>query len=413
MSLYKIVILPLMFLVIFSNVNAATLSSNMDTVIKRAIQEKRIVGTVVLVSRNGKIIYHGAYGWSDRENKVPMTEDTIFRLSSLTKPIVSVAVLKLVDEGKIQLDDPITKWIPEFKPKTRDGNTPVITIRNLLTHTAGLNYTFLESKNGPYHMAGISDGLDKVDFSLDENLKRLANVPLLFKPGTAWNYSLAHDVLGKILSCVEGKPIPEIITNLVLRPLSMTESGFVVRTNKQLATPYVDGKPEPKRMIDGQEVPFGNGAIVFSPARVLDKNAYPSGGAGMIGTAGDYIKFLESLRTGSISLSKESLAMLTSNQIGNLKIISGNGWGWTLGFSILKNPAEAKSPQGQGTYQWGGVYGHTWWVDPINRLSVVILTNTALEGMSGKFPRDVMEVVYRYNYKISLNKNKLRTHNEK
>ncbi len=118
----------------------------------------------------------------------------------------------------------------------------------------------------------------------------------------------------------------------------------------------------------------------------------------------DYLKFLESIRTGTIGLNMNSLEMLTTNQIGNLKIISGNGWGWSLGFSILTNPAEAKSPRGKGTYQWGGVWGHTWWVDPINKITVVIFTNTAVEGMSGKFPEEIRDVIYYHiNKKINTN----------
>lgn len=378
------------------NVLAKTmrLQNELNEAVQSAIAKKQIVGTVIIVSQNGRIIYNKVYGWSDREAQIPMKKNTAFRYASLTKPIVTVAALKLIDEGKLQLDDPVTKWLPEFKPKTSNGNTPIITIRNLLTHTAGLTYGFLQPITGIYHQLGISDGLDDAHISLNENLKRLASAPLLYQPGTAWNYSLATDVLGEVISRVEAKPLPIIINKLVLKPLAMNDTGFHASNKQPLAVPYANSNPEPVKMIDGQKVAFEQGAIIFSPSRALDKNAYPSGGAGMVGTAHDYWKFLENIRTGKISLSKKSLKMLTSNQIGDMKIISGDGWGWSLGFSILKNSKIANTPQGNGTYQWGGVWGNTWWVDPANKLTVVILTNTALEGMSGQFPTDIKKIIY-------------------
>lgn len=372
------------------------LQIQLDKTIKQAIADNRIVGAVVMVSQNGQIVYQGAYGWQDREAQIPMTPNTVFRLASLTKPIVTVAALELIDKGKLRLDDPVTRWLPDFKPKTPDGVTPTITIKNLLTHTAGLNYGFFESVTGPYHKLGISDGLDKVNFSLDENLKRLESAPLLFYPGSAWNYSLATDVLGAILSRVESAPLPDVVDKLVLKPLDMRETGFTVKSSQALAVPYANSEPKPVRMIDGQKIPFDKSYIVYSPSRAVN-DSYPSGGAGMVGTAGDYLRFLESIRIGTIPLKRTSLKMLTSNQIGDLPMLSGPGWGWSLGFSILKDPKLAKSPQGKGTYQWGGVWGNSWWVDPQNKLSVVILTNTALEGTTGKFPMDIMKIIYNIN----------------
>lgn len=375
--------------------NASSLKKDLDAVIFQAIQSKRIVGTVVMVCQNGKIIYQGAYGFRDREANIPMTMGSLFRYASLTKPIVTIAALKLIDEGKLNLNDPVTKWIPEFLPKTSSGKVPIITIRQLLTHTAGLNYGFSESREGPYHRLAISDGLDKVNFSLNENIARLAKAPLLFEPGTAWNYSLATDVLGEILQRVAHQSLPKIVEKLVLNPLGIKNTTFNSKNSQMLSISYINNKPQPTRMRDGGRVPFGKGEIIFSPSRAFDKNSYPSGGAGMIGTGEDYLRFLESIRTRKIGLTKNTYNALTSNQIGSLNS-AGPGWGWTLGFSILKNAHIAKSPQAVGTYQWGGVYGNTWWVDPTNKLSVVILTNTALEGMSGKFPQDIRDMIYKH-----------------
>lgn len=165
MPLLRKILLLIISVTFLSNAYASGLKENVDAVVNRAIQEKRIVGTMILVYQDGKEIYRGARGLSDRENNIPMTDDTVFRFSSLSKTITTVAALKLIDAGKLGLDDPVTQFLPGFRPKTSDGKTPVITIRQLLTHTAGFSYPFLEPKNGPYHQLGISDGVNKVDFS--------------------------------------------------------------------------------------------------------------------------------------------------------------------------------------------------------------------------------------------------------
>lgn len=364
---------------------ADTLESRVDKAVASALEEKRIVGAVVLVSQDGKLLYNKAHGFSDREAKTPMATDSLFRLASITKPIVSVAVLKFIDQGKIKIDDRASKWIPELDKE--------ITIRHLLTHTAGLNYTFLEVIDGPYHTLRVSDGLDKVDFTSEENIKRIAMAPLLFKPGSQWSYSLATDVLGEILSRIEKKDLSLIIEEQVLKPLQMNDTGFFAKDAQKLTAAYVDAKPEPKRMTEPEKFKFAASEIVFSPDRALDKKAYSSGGAGMVGTPLDLLKFFEDLRVGSKLLNKNSHEVLTTNQVGTLNV-DGPGWGWSMGFKVLTDAESAKSPMGNGSYEWGGVWGHTWWVDPANKFTVLILTNTAVEGMSGKFPADIKKAVY-------------------
>lgn len=395
MPLLRKILLLIISVTFLSNAYASGLKEDVDVVVNRAIQEKRIVGTMILVYQNGKEIYRGARGFSDRENNIPMTDDTVFRFSSLSKTITTVAALKLIDAGKLGLDDPVTQFLPGFRPKTSDGKTPVITIRHLLTHTAGFSYPFLEPKNGPYHQLGISDGVNKVDFSLNENIRRIGEAPLLFKPGSNWNYSISTDVLGAVISEVEGKSLPDVVDEQVLIPLGMTQTGFVLKEGLPVSVPYADNKPEPIRMVDGQEVPFALSSIIFDPSRIFDKTAFPSGGGSISGTADDYVKLLENIRLGTLSLKNETLEKLTSNQIGDILIPTSIGWGWSLGFSVLKNPILAKTPQAKGTYQWGGIWGHAWWVDPQNKLTVVILTNTSVEGLVGrKFSNDVRDAIY-------------------
>ncbi|HEV8330119.1 MAG TPA: serine hydrolase domain-containing protein [Steroidobacteraceae bacterium] len=369
--------------------------ARIDGAIDRAIAEKRIVGAVVLVSHDGKVVYQRAAGLADRESKRPMQLDTTFRLASVSKPIVSAAALVLVDQGKLSLDDPVTKWLPDFRPKLASGTAPTITVRQLLTHTSGLSYKFAEKTGTAYYQAGVSDGFDELRISLDENLRRLASTPLFNKPGEAFRYSLSIDVLGAVVEKAAGKPLQQAVADLVTQPLNMRDTGFSAKEPARLAVPYHDAKPAPAPMSDPYSMPFGEGGrMTYSPSRALDAKAYPSGGAGMVGTAPDVMRLLEAVRAGGKPILKEATAAsMMRNQIGSLM---GPGPGVAFGFggAVVVDPAAAQSPQSAGTWQWGGVYGHSWFVDPAKKLTVVALTNTALEGMWGKFTTDVRDAVY-------------------
>lgn len=374
----------------------SSLAGRLDAAIDHAIEQKRIVGTVVLVARDGQVVYRRAAGLADREANRPMREDEIFRLASMTKPIVSAAALALVDRGQLRLDDPVTRWLPTFRPRLPDGREPTITVRQLLTHTAGLTYGFLEPADGPYHRANVSDGLDQPGLSLDENLRRIASVPLSYEPGTAWQYSVATDVLGGVVAQAGGHPLPEVVDRFVTGPLHMKGTGFAPPEPARLAAAYADGKPEPVRMGDPHVVPFGpGGGIRFSPGRAFDRNSFPSGGAGMVGTAGDYLTFLEAIRTGGSPILKpETVRAMAASQTGALTgVASGPGWGFGYGFAVLTDPGAAKSPHSPETIQWGGAYGHHWFVDPGRRVTVVALTNTTVEGMVGAFTAEVRDAV--------------------
>ena len=370
------------------------IEQSVDVVIDKAISERRIVGAVVLVANKGRIVYSRAAGYADREKGDLMQKDSIFRLASMTKPLVSAAALRLVEQGKLDLQSPVARWLPDFRPRLQDGASPDITIHHLLTHTAGLSYGFLEPEGGPYHQAGISDGLDTGP-SLEENLHRIASVPLAYAPGAGWRYSVALDVLGGVLSAAADQSLPEIVREHVTGPLQMEDTRFLVTDPARLATPYQDGQPQPVRMAEQAIVPIGDGAARFSPGRALDADAYPSGGAGMTGTAQDFMRFLLSLREGGRSILKpQTTALMMRDQTGPEAQTQGPGWGFGYGWAVLDQPALAKTPQGEGTIQWGGAYGRSWFFDPVHDVAVVALTNTAFEGMSGAFPREIRDAVY-------------------
>ncbi|MER8431422.1 serine hydrolase domain-containing protein [Mesorhizobium caraganae] len=379
-------------------VTAAPLDDNfgrrVDEVIDRAVEEERVVGAVILVARRGEVLYSRAAGLADREAKKPMTADVIFRLASVTKPVVAAAALALVEAGAISLADPVTRFIPEFRPKLADGGEPVITIRQLLTHTAGLDYGFRQATGGPYHRAGISDGLDQPGLSMAENLRRIASVPLSYKPGTNWRYSVAMDVLGEALARATGATLPDLVDRLVVQPLGMRDTAFGVRDRARLVTPYADGPGKAVAMGEHHLVPFGDGAISFTPGRTFDAASFASGGTGMNGTAGDVMKLLEALRSGGgMVIRPETATAMRTDAIGGLETTMP-GWGWGLGFGVLRDPVAANTPQTVGTWRWGGVYGHSWFVDPTLDLTVVALTNTAIAGMMGAFPDALRDAIY-------------------
>jgi len=374
------------------------LRHRLDDALDRALADARIVGAVVLVARDGELRYARAVGFADREAGTPMREDALFRLASVSKPVVAAAAMRLVAAGRIALDEPVTRWLPEFRPTLPDGTPAVITLRQLLSHTAGLGYRFLEADgDGPYARAGVSDGMDRSGLSLAENLRRIAGVPLQFAPGTSWGYSLAIDVVGALIEAVDGRPLADAVAALVTTPLGMTDTAFVAHDTARLATPYISTPGAPRRMADVDLVPVFDGTIGirFEPARVFDADAWPSGGAGMVGTARDCMTLLDALRTGRDDwLDRAWVDEMARPQPGARELPDAPGFGFGLGFSVLRDPVAAQSPEPVGTWRWGGAYGHAWFVDRTAGLTVVALTNTLYEGMHGRIVTDVRDAVY-------------------
>ncbi len=371
------------------------MEARLDGVIDQAIAGNRIVGTVILVARNGDIVYRRAAGMADREAGREMPEDAIFRLASLTKPLVAATALALIERGTLGLDRLISDWLPDFRPRLLDGFTPDITIRHLLTHTAGLGYA-TDAPDDPYREAGISGGLDEPGLSMEENLRRIAEVPLFFEPGTGWRYSVALDVLGAVIANADGGTLGEAVADLVTGPLGMPDTAFAVTDQSRLAAAYADSATGPVLMSDPHEISVGPGkGMVFSPSRIFDSTSFQSGGGGMAGTAPDFLRFLETIRTGGGPILKPATVDdALQNQVDDLRAQNEPGTGFGYMSGIVTDPLAAKVPHSAGTARWGGVYGHNWFIDREAGLSTAILTNTAVEGCMGQFPGDVARAVY-------------------
>lgn len=367
----------------------------LDRALDSALEEQRIVGAVLLVAQDGEPVYRRAAGLADREAGTPVRMDTLFRYASLTKPIVSAALLALAEQGRLSVQDPVTRWLPGFRPKLADGTVPAITLHQLLTHTAGLTYPFFEAADGPYHRAGVDDGLGySGTMTLAENVARIAAAPLLYAPGTAWGYSLAIDVLGAVIESATGQTLPQAVARLVTGPLGMRDTGFLCTDPARLAVAYGNAQPRPERMGERHSIP--GDPVVFYPGRALDPQALPSGGAGMVGSAPDFMLFLEAVRSGGGAMLKpETAALMPRVQTGSLvPDPAAPGWGFGYGGSVITDPAAKQTPQSAGTWHWGGAYGNDWFVDVEQAMTVVLLTNTAYEGMGGRITTDIREAVY-------------------
>lgn len=380
----------------------ALLSARIDSVLDEILREQRLVGAVLLVRHQGREIYRRAAGYLDREAATPMRDDAVFRLASVSKPIVSAAALVLVAQGRLQLDDPVARWLPYFQPRQPDGQVAFLTVHHLLTHTAGLDYGFFQPPGGPYAQAGVSDGMDGAPRTLEDNLRRLAGVPLACAPGQRWAYSIATDVLGAVIEQAAGMPLAQAVRQLVTAPLAMHDTAFVAVDPTRLAVAYADRQPgdmQPRRLHDSGDdhLPFleGMAGFTLSPARALNPAAYASGGAGMVGSAPDFMRLLETLRQGGAPLLPPGLAsQMGRSHTGDMDLPFWPGRGFGLGFTVLTDPQAAATPESVGSWRMGGTYGHSWFVDPARALSVVAFTNTAIEGMAGPFVAQLCRAVY-------------------
>jgi CubicO group peptidase (beta-lactamase class C family) len=368
------------------------MQGHLDRAIDAALEEKRIVGTVVLVAHKGVVSYRRAAGFADREAQKSVREDTIFRLASLTKPIIAAIILKLQDEGRLSVDGPVTNYLPYFTPKMPDGTQPVIRLRHLLTHSAGLVVDVTPTPEELTREPLLSVNGSYRHLSLEDHLRRLASRPLQSAPGTTWAYGLSYDVLGAVAAKVFGGSVEEVTRHYITEPLGMMDTMFGVRDIARLAQPYADASPEPALMGEPHSLVHQRGhTVTFTPSRILDSGVFASGGGGLAGTAGDFMRFLIGLQWGGL-LKPETHAAGLVPQISAPTQTAGQGQAF-LGIAI-DDPAASGTPQHAGSYYWGGVFGSSWFVDPKAELAVVAVTNTAFEGLNGQFAEDIRNAVY-------------------
>ncbi len=361
--------------------------SRIDSAFARALDRREIEGAVILVLRDGQTAYERAFGWADREEGRQMRTNAIFRIASQTKAITSVAVMSLVEEGRIALTDPVSRFIPEFARTTvlqhaSSGYAVVvaqrpITIHDLLTHTAGISYgtdsglaQFYRAKGlGPAAGYGWYTG-DK-DEPICETMERLASLPFAAQPGARFVYGYNTDILGCVVERASGMSLADFIDQRITGPLKMRDTHFFVlpADHERLATVY--GTSDGDSVVRAADGPRGQGSYVDGP-----RMSY-SGGAGLTSTAADYARFLEMMRNGGVLdgvriLSPATVALMTTNQTDTLYSHSGVGFG--LGFSVILRPGADGRVESVGTFGWSGAYGTTYEVDPRQRLVIVYMT---------------------------------------
>lgn len=366
--------------------------------LKAAVAKKSIAGASGLVARDGKVVLKTNVGWQDVEGKAPLGEATIFRIASMSKPITSVAVMILVDDGKLKVTDPLSKYVPEFKDMkvlvpSKDGKghelvkaNREITIHDLLTHSSGITYRLL---NKPfvakmYVDAGVSDGISETPGTIGDNVKKLAKLPLVCQPGAAWEYGLNTDVLGYVVEVASGKTLDEFLRERVFKPLKMNDTYFILPKEKRgrLATLYSVG-PDKTIARFGDKPVKQQAAVISATYPTRDDSKYYSGGAGLVSTTGDYFRFCQMMLNrgeldGARVLKAETVDLMTKNQLGELRIQFPGFDLMGYGFGILseKGKETAKDGAGAGSYSWGGAFGTFFWVDQKNKLVGVFMTQS-------------------------------------
>ena len=362
----------------------------LDTIFQKYVDDGQLPGSVILISRQGKVIYQGAFGKRDHESDSPMKVDTIFRIASQTKALVSVGIMVLQEEGRLLISDPVGKYLPEFNNTTvaepRDGGgykivkaKRPITIRDLLTHTSGISYG-----HGPasdmWKEAGIQDWYfaDR-DEPIAATVRRMASLPFDAHPGERWIYGYNTDILGVVIEQASGESLDTFLKNRIFEPLGMKDTHFYLPGLKvyRLATVYSakeDGSLERAPSPGGMA---GQGAYVNGPRKSF------SGGAGLLSTASDYASFLQMmLNKGELNgkriISRKSVELMTVDHLNGIDFEPGVGFG--LGFRVVKDLGARGILGSVEEYSWGGAYHSTYWVDPREQLVVVYFTQLIPAG---------------------------------
>jgi CubicO group peptidase (beta-lactamase class C family) len=359
--------------------------ARLDAYLQQSVDSQWIAGAVALVLRDGEVAYEKAVGWSDREAKKPMTTDAIFRIASQTKAVTSTAIMMLIEEGKIALGDPVSKWLPSFARTTvasraDTGRTLVpaqrrITIFDLLTHSAGISYGTEAYIAERYRALGLGPAAGWGWYTADKNedvcttMDRLGTLPFVEQPGVRFVYGYSTDILGCVVERASGTPLDQFIKQRITAPLGMVDTDFFVPREKVARFTTVYYNDEKGRAVRADTGARGQGHYVDGPRRNF------AGGAGLTSTARDYARFLETLRrggefNGTRVVSPRSVELMTTNQLGTR--YSSNGLGWGLAFETVDRLG-ASGYASVGNFGWGGAYATIYSVDPKNRLVMVLM----------------------------------------
>jgi len=358
---------------------------------QRYVQPQKIPGSITLVARRGQACYLDVQGMRDVERGTPMTADSILRIYSMTKPITSLAMMTLHERGLFSLDDPVHRFIPSWRNlgvwsagsyplfATKPAQRPM-TIRDLLMHTSGLTYDFMRASNIDYTYRKLQVGNPGPDYTLQDMIDQLAQLPLEFSPGERWNYSLATDVLGYLVEVISGQSLPDYLRAVIFEPLGMNDTSFEIEPDKLYRFASCYERNLNKEMVledDGQNSKFS-------------KLSFYSGGGGLLSTVGDYYRFCQMLfNGGSLDgkrvIGSRTLAFMARNHLpggadmsryatGGFSESAYEGVGFGLGFANKLNPVQNGYPGSVGSYFWGGLASTLFWVDPVEDLAVVFMT---------------------------------------
>ncbi len=376
----------------------------------RYLDSGKIAGALTLVYRRDELAYLSPVGLMDLERGLPMAEDTIFRIYSMTKPITSVALMMLYEHGHFQLNDPVHRWIPSWRElgvfeagsyprfQTKPCERPM-TIRDLLTHQSGLTYGFMERTNvdAAYRKRGIGERFDR---DLAETMQELSTLPLEFSPGKAWNYSVSTDVLGHLVELISGERYDEYLRRHIFEPLGMVDTGFHVPDDKldRFAACYERNRKKELRLQDDPgDSPYSKAPKFFS------------GGGGLVSTAADYLRFCRMLLDGgeldgARLLGPKTIELMTQNHIegghdisavsaGGFSETTYDGIGFGLGFSVVLDTSRAQLIGTPGEFAWGGAASTAFWIDPVEELIVIFMTQF-MPSQTFNFRGQLKSIIY-------------------
>ena len=365
--------------------------SRIDQLIKEYVDKQWIAGATAIIVKDGKTIYHKSIGYKDLETKTPLTNNAIYRIASQTKAITSAGVMILYEEGKILLDDALSKYIPEFKnlevlDKYNEKDTTYttvpakreITIRDLLTHTSGIGYAQIGNSkmNAIYSKAGVWDGIGVGKLLLEDQMKILARQPLFNQPGEQWTYGLNSDLLGYLIEVVSGMTLDRFFREKIFEPLGMKDTYFYLPTSKHARLVSLATEDKERKVVKAPPTLNINGT--FYSDFPNGEGTFLSGGGGLSSTAYDYAIFMQMLLNNGVYngkriLSKTAVRLMTTNQIGQLSFRNGNNFG--LGFELVTQEGSARTPFSVGSYSWGGMFSSTYWIDPKEKIVAQLFIN--------------------------------------